>query len=128
MRPKSPQPMIDILNLRLLPEEKQQFKRIAERLQTTPSRLIRKVIRDTIGAGPDLLPQDLKIVDGALYQLAALGRNLNQLLRSIHQGKVTATSETEAGITGLRDAVLKLKSEMQQVFDRSRYRLVSRHA
>ena len=128
MRPKSLQPMIDILNLRLRKEEKAQFKALALRLDTTPSRLIRKVVRDTIGAAPDLMPQDLKPVGEAVNQLAALGRNFNQLLRCIHQGKVTATSDTEIGIVELRDAVLKLKGELQQVFDRSRFRLMPPNA
>jgi hypothetical protein len=117
--------MIEILNLRLRLQEKQQFKMIADSLQTTPSRLIRKVVRDTIGLGPDLMPQDLKMVGEAINQLAALGRNLNQLLRCIHQGQLKVTSDTEIGVQGLCDAVLQLKSELQQVFDRSRFRLVA---
>lgn len=125
MRPKSPEPMIEILNLRLRLQEKQKFKLIADRLQTTPSRLIRKVVRDTIGFGPDLIPQELKVVGEAVNQLAALGRNLNQLLRCIHQGQVNVASDTEIGVQGLCDAVLRLKSELQQVFDRSRFRLVA---
>ena len=125
MRPKLPEPMIDFLRVRLRAEEKKQFRDIAERLHTTPARLIRKVVRDTIGFGPDLMPQDLKMVGEAINQLAALGRNLNQLLRCIHQGEVKVASDTEIGVQGLCDAVLRLKSELQQVFDRSRFRLVA---
>ena len=125
MRPKLPQAMVDTLRVRLREQEKNQFRNIATRLQTTPSRLIRKVVRDTIGFGPDLMPQDLKVVGEAVNQLAALGRNLNQLLRCIHQGQVKVASDTEIGVQGICDAVLKLKSELQQVFDRSRFRLVS---
>ena len=125
MRPKLPQAMVDTLRVRLREQEKNQFRNIATRLQTTPSRLIRKVVRDTIGFGPDLMPQDLKVVGEAVNQLAALGRNLNQLLRCIHQGQLKVASDTEIGVQVLSDAVLKLKTELQQVFDRTRFRLVA---
>lgn len=128
MRPRSPLPLDHVISIRLQDHESREFEKIAQRFQVTPARLMRKMIRDSIGAGPDLLPQDAKLVEEAIYQLSMLGRNLNQLLRAIHQGKVSATTEAEVGIAELRDKVVQLKDGMQDVYDRSRYRLVPQNA
>jgi len=88
MRPRSELPLNYVVSIRLQEHENREFGKIAESLCVTPARLIRKMIRDSIGVGPDLLPQDATRVEEAIYQLTMLGRNLNQLLRAIHQGKV----------------------------------------
>ena len=50
-------------NVRLMEEEHRALDAIQNRLQTTRSRLLRKVIRELIGMGPDLLPQEWMVFD-----------------------------------------------------------------
>jgi len=128
MRPKSALPLNHVVSIRLQDHENREFEKIAQLFEVTPARLIRKIIRDSIGAGPDLLPQEAKVAEEAVYQLSMLGRNLNQLLRAIHQGKVAATSDTELGIKELRGQVVHVAGKIQEIYDRSRYRFVTQHA
>ena len=62
-----------------------------------------------------------------LFQLAALGRNLNQLLKLVHSGQVKAGSQELMLMEGIRIQVELLKKETLTVIDRSRERWV-RHA
>ena len=111
-------------NVRLNEEEHQALDVIQERLQTTRSRLLRKVIRELIGLGPDLLAQEWKVLEDLVYQLAAVGRNLNQLLKAIHTGKVAATPADRAFIERVRNQVDEVKKEVTAVIERSCQRWV----
>jgi len=108
-----------MLNVRLNEEENLRFQRLAEQLQTTRSRLMRKMIREAIGAGPDLLHQELKLIEELAYQLAAIGRNLNQLVRAIHSGKVAVTAADQVAIEAVRAQVEQVDKEVILVIDRS---------
>lgn len=116
-----------MVNVRMSDAEALAFSQLAERLQTSRSRLLRKVIREFIGEGPDLLPHEMKHFDDAIYQLAALGRNLNQLLKLVHTGQVKVSSQEMTLMEGIRDQVELLKKETLSVIDRTRERWV-RHA
>jgi hypothetical protein len=111
-------------SLRLTASERDTFQQVAEQLQTTPSRLLRKIIRELIGQGPDLLAQDVRVVEQATYQLGCLGRNLNQLLRTIHTRQVTTTGDQQDLIESLRDQVECLHEELDRVITRSYERWV----
>jgi hypothetical protein len=119
--------LIRSAHVRLDEAEDAGFQQLVERLETTRSRLLRKIIRESIGEGPDLLPQEMKPFEEAVFQLAALGRNLNQLLKLVHSGQVKADSQELMLMEGIRTQVELLKKETLTVIDRSRERWV-RHA
>ncbi len=119
--------LIRSAHVRLDEAEDAGFQVLVERLETTRSRLLRKIIRESIGEGPDLLPNEMKHFEEAVYQLAALGRNLNQLLKLLHTGQVKVSSQEQTLIEGIRDQVECLKKETLTVIDRTRERWV-RHA
>src|SRR5882672_8430513 len=75
-----------IVNVRINPADNLKFKQVAQSLQTSRSNLLRKAILESIGRGPILLPQEMKAFEQGVFQMAALGRNLNQLLRLVHSG------------------------------------------
>ena len=60
-------------NVRLTEEEHQALDRIQTHLQTTRSRLLRKAVRELIGMGPDMLPQEWKAFEDLAYQVALDG-------------------------------------------------------
>ena len=72
--------------VRLREEEDAALKKLAADLGQTPSRLLRRLIREALTGGPDYFD------DGAIdllrmhRELAAIGRNLNQLSRTANQG------------------------------------------
>jgi len=119
--------LIRSAHVRLDEAEDAGFQQLVESLETTRSRLLRKIIRESIGEGPDLLPQEMKPFEEAVFQLAALGRNLNQLLKLVHSGQINASSQDLALMEGIRTQVELLKKETLTVIDRSRERWV-RHA
>jgi predicted transcriptional regulator len=108
-----------MLNVRLNDEENLRFQRLAEHLQTTRSRLLRKMIREAIGAPPDLLPQEWKLFEDLAYQLAAIGRNFNQLVRAINSGKVSVTADDQAAIEAVRAEVSRVDEAVVTIIDRS---------
>src|ERR1035438_7681767 len=83
-------------HVRLHEIEDRALQQFVDHLGTTRSKLLKKIIRELIGLGPDLLDQEWKAFEDLVYQLAAVGRNLNQLLKAIHTGKVAITSTDQA--------------------------------
>ncbi len=117
-----------LINVRMNEEEALGFQQLAESLETSRSRLLRKVIRESIGEGPDLLPHEMKVFEEAVFQLAALGRNFNQLLKLVHSGQVQVGSQEQMLLEGVREQVERLKRETLTVIDRTRERWVGRGA
>src|SRR5262249_452542 len=113
---------------RLLEAEDRAFQQVVDGLGTTRSKLLTKIIRELIGEGLDLLARDLKSFEEAVYQIGALGRNLNQLMRAIHMRQVTTLQGQPTLIQALRDQVERLRLELHQVIDRSRRRWVRHDA
>jgi len=109
--------------VRLDDAEDFRFQQVVDRLKTSRSQVLRKLIRDLIGEGPDLLPQEMRVLDELTYQVAAIGRNLNQLVRGMHAGKVTATPYDQI-VEEVRNQVDAVKKELLAVIDRSRNRSV----
>src|SRR5215472_11402706 len=53
------------------------------------SELLRQLIREAVGQGPDLLKPELQAFSEAVRELTALGRNLNQIARALNKGQPT---------------------------------------
>lgn len=111
-------------NVRLTEEEHRALNAVQERLGTTRSRLLRKTVRELIGLGPDLLLQEWQAFVELAFQVAAVGRNLNQLVRAIHQGKTAISLEDRALVEGVRDQVTAVQTALQATIVRSRQRWV----
>ena len=107
---------------RISPTEHQGFVVVLQRLGTNSARFLRKVIREVIGDGPDLLPNELKVFSDAAFQLGAIGRNLNQLVRAFHSGKLTCTQLDNTFLEAVLDHVVRLEKELLAVVQRSRRR------
>ncbi|MHB8623382.1 MAG: ribbon-helix-helix domain-containing protein [Sulfuricaulis sp.] len=102
-----------VVHVRLPSREHEEFRLAAKRLQESRSRLLRRAVRDIIQRPTNLLDHELKVLTDAVYQLKAVGRNLNQLMQAVHVGKVsvadtallesvcTAVTGLDAGITDL---------------------------
>ena len=73
-------------NIRLHLAEDEGLKQLAERLGQTPSRLIRRLIREALTGGPDYFEDGVLEIITMHRELAAIGRNLNQLVRTANRG------------------------------------------
>ena len=72
--------------VRLHPAEDGAVMQLAATLGQTPSQLIRRLIREAINGGPDYFKGELLDLRRMQRELAAIGRNLNQLSRAANRG------------------------------------------
>ena len=72
--------------VRLRAEEEAGLKKLAADLGQPPSRIIRRLIREALTGGPDYFDDGVLDLRRMHRELAAIGRNLNQLSRVANQG------------------------------------------
>src|ERR1017187_692629 len=99
-----------------------EFVKVLQGVGTTCSRFFRKVMREVIGQGPDLLPIEMKPIKEATFQVAALGRNLNQILKAFHTGQPPGIVVDQAALAVFRDQVEQLRQALVSVVLRSKHR------
>ena len=88
----------EMAHVRLWPEEKEGLAQLAEILGETPSRVMRRLLREAINGGPDYFEDRRYEIRGLRRQLSALGRNLNQLVRQIHRGELVAGDDVRRAV------------------------------
>jgi len=92
--------------------------------ERTRSGVVRKMIREAIGQGPDLIKDNLEIFREGVRQLAAVGRNINQIARAISSGKA-ATCQWDSGLLmAISKQVMALANEVATLVARCRHRWV----
>ena len=101
-----------------------EFVKVLEGVGTTCSRFFRKVMREVIGQGPDLLPIEMKPIKEATFQVSALGRNLNQILKAYHAGQPPPPGVLvdQAALAAFRAEVEQLKQALVAVILRTKHR------
>ena len=87
-RPKTKPPKVRsrAAAIRLREDEWAGLKELAATLGQTPSRVIRRLIREALTGGPDYFEDGLLELRRMHRELAAIGSNLNQLSRAVNQG------------------------------------------
>ena len=113
-----------VTHVRLPQSEHEQFVVASKRLGESRSRLLRRAVRDIIERPAHLSDQELAALTEAVYQLNAVGRNLNQLVRVVHVGKVTIVEGLH--VDAVLSAVTKLDTRVTELVDKSRLRGVRR--
>ena len=88
----------EALRVRLWPEEKAGLAQLAEILGETPSRVMRRLLREAINGGPDYFEDGRDDIRLMRRQLTALGRNLNQLIRQIYRGQLVAGEDVRRAV------------------------------
>ena len=73
---------------RLREEEWAGLKQLAENLNETPSRIIRRLVREALNGGPDYFDDGLLDLRRMYRELNSIGSNLNQLSRAANRGAV----------------------------------------
>ena len=103
------------LTVRVTPDIFEAVNRTARTAGTTRPGIVLGTLRARFLQAPTLLPAEAEAVARAAYQLSMVGTNLNQLIRSIHQGRLEALEardplllETASAVTALREHVLSL--------------------
>ena len=74
--------------VRLREEEWAGLKQLAENLNETPSRIIRRLVREALTGGPDYFDDGVLDLRRMYRELNSIGSNLNQLSRAANRGAV----------------------------------------
>ena len=103
--------------IRLREEEWAGLQQLATTLGQTPSRILRRLLREALTGGPDYFTDERVDWLGVRRELAALGRNLNQLTKAVHQGEwpdgalvrrtLNATRVQVAGVKAVYDQAIE---------------------
>lgn len=118
-------PLTRNLRIRLNEDEDRAFVQLAQTVgEKTRSRLIRKMIREAIGQGPDLFHEDLASFRDAVRQLGALGRNLNQIAHALNAGSLNGVALESNLLRAVEHQVTTLKNELKAIVLRTRHRWV----
>ncbi len=113
--------------LRLTESEHREFAVAAKRLRDSRANLLRRAVCEIINRPADLLEQELVGLDEAVYQLCAVGRNLNQITRAMHQGELKDGQIDAVLIEELKQTVDQLANRVTEVIEKSRLRRVFRY-
>ena len=87
--------------LRLSPKEKDELERRANEANVSINELLR---RSTLGGEP--LQSDVE--KGAIRELSAIGNNLNQLTKAVHEGKLGGVEGLEETLKAIREKISEL--------------------
>lgn len=100
------------LTVRVTPEIFEAVTRTARNAGTTRPGIVLGTLRARFLQAPTLLPAEAEAIGRAAYQLSMVGTNLNQLTRSLHQGRIETLKdrdqvlvETALAVTALREQV-----------------------
>src|SRR5579864_4188141 len=99
-----------------------QFVKVLGAAGTTCSQFFRKVMREVVGLGPDLLPIEMKPIKEITFQVSAIGRSLNQIVKAFYTGQPPGVLVDKATVTEFRDLADQLKQELRSILLRSRQR------
>lgn len=98
-----------MVHVRLREEEWAAFQRFATVIDQKPSRILRRLLREAITAGPDYFDDGLLELRRMRNELAAIGRNLNQLVRTANQGAAVDGDERRRVINAVAVQVEAVK-------------------
>jgi hypothetical protein len=113
-----------ILNVRIPEDEYLGFRKLADYHKVSPGRLFRHLLRENYMGQSDPLPDQMKGFREAVYQLAAAGRNLNQLARAANSGQLIDQSALHAVLLEIQEALNRMSTEVKAYMSR-RQRFVS---
>lgn len=110
--PKAARPKVRsrMAGVRLREEEWTAFQQFAGQLDETPSRIIRRLIREAITGGPDYFDDGLLELRRMRTALNAVGRNLNQLTKAANQGQAVEDAALRRVINAVRVQVAAVEA------------------
>ncbi len=93
------------------------------------SRLIRKLLRDYIGLGPDLIDKELKEFREAVKQLTGIARNLNQITARINKDNALKTPLTDEYLKRIKEQVIEVNNRLKSYVNNtiSQYQEIVNH-
>ena len=118
--------MSDSLRVRIHAEERQALGRLAKCLDEKPSRIVRRLVREAITEGPDFFDDGVAELRAAHRELAAVGRNINQLARAANQREPVVSAQLKRNLAAAKLQVERVADFYRAAVERARQRTVNR--
>ena len=119
------------MRVRLTDEEWQHAELASQALfgNQNKSKLIRKLLRDYIGMGPDLTSLEMKEFREAVRQLTGISRNLNQITSRINSDEKQLSNLSEHYLDNIKNYVNSVNDTLKHYMKRTvdRYQDVVNH-
>lgn len=116
----------DAVRVRLNRVEKEAFDAFAKDIDVKPSQIIRRLIREMINGGPEYFDDGLQELRTSHRELAAVGRNLNQLVKMANRGEQLYSHEVAEELHSVKAQVANLELLYRKSVERVRQRSVIR--
>lgn len=118
-------PVSTALGVRLTVDEMERLRALADAQGVPVSRLLRRAVREMVNGAPDPFDDGVLAMREAAKQLAAIGRNLNQLVASLNSGDYAYASDIVASVKDVRAAVEEARSRYARLVEASSKRWVT---
>lgn len=112
-----------VRGVRLNAEENEAFEKIMVFGELTSSEILLKLIRRQIAGDPYFSQAEVAALREANRQLIAVGRNLNQLMRSINSGKSGEVKFNQEDMSLLRERVLNQSESISDLIQANNERV-----
>ncbi len=115
-------PVSSALGVRLTVDEMERLRALADAQGVPVSRLLRRAVREMVNGAPDPFDDGVLAMRETAKQLAAIGRNLNQLVASVNSGEYAYATDIVASVKDVRAAVEQARGRYARLVEASRKR------
>lgn len=114
------------LHVRVKPDERKALEKLAKSLDEKPSGVVRRLLREAITGGPEYFGDGLKEIRTAHRELAAVGRNINQLAKAANRDEKVVSKDIRRNLAAAKQQVDRLTTIYRDAVERVYRRNVER--
>ena len=123
-RPLKEEKKSEAMRVRLSEIERNAFNKLADRIDKKPSHIVRRMIREAVNGEPDFFADGIKELKETNRQIAAIGRNLNRLLKLVELDKPINGFDLKNEYDSLKLGYVELQKSYEALYARSKNRQV----
>lgn len=114
------------LRVRVNPHEYEALQRLASSLDQKPSQVVRRLVREAITGGPEYFANGVGEIRAAHRELAAVGRNINQLARAANRDERVVSKDLRRNLAAAKQQVEKVAALYRDAVERIQQRNADR--
>ena len=114
------------LHVRVRPAERRELQKLAKVLNQKPSGVVRRLMREAITGGPEYFDDGLQEIRTAHRELAAVGRNINQLAKAANRDERVVSKDLRRNLAAAKQQVDRLTALFRDAVERIHRRNVDR--
>lgn len=114
------------LHVRVKPDERKALEKLAKSLDEKPSAVVRRLLREAVTGGPEYFGDGLKEIRTAHRELAAVGRNVNQIAKAANRDEKVVGKDLKRNLAAAKQQVDRLARIYGDAVERVHRRNVER--